>query len=445
MLVSLLSPIVRLALWIFFRNIDIRGRHQVPQHRPVVFVANHPNVMLDILLLAASVPAEVPRFLGKSTLLKRRIYAFFFKHLGMIAVSRSQDADAGLGRNQAMLRAACQTLKNGHNLALFPEGLSHADRQVRALKPGAARIALRAIDESDGRADVCIVPVGLAYSDPGLFRSEVAVHFGAPIEVRPYLDAYRQNRGQGAGALTTRIHQDLVDLTWHVEDTDLETVVEDLSTVYGGQVIDAVDETIERSRSLRAGQEIIQAVHHFADRDPELVQSFAARLRRYRRKVQYLGLAPQTLSENGENRSLKHALLAVFCAPLALYGFLNNALPYFLPRLFARPHQQTPEMVGTIKLAVGAIAFPLYYLIRVGVAYSLCSPYYALLYGATLPLSALFALFYSERILEKWPLWRSLVQPRQRNYYLNRLAAERDQLVRDLDAVKERYLALRQS
>ena len=441
MLIALLSPIVRLALWVFFRKIDIRGRHLVPLHRPVIFVANHPNVMLDVLLLAASTPGTVPRFLGKSTLFKRRIYAFFLKRLGMIPIARSQDGGAGLGRNQDMLRSADQVLKEGHSLALFPEGSSQAPRQVRPLKPGAARIALRALDESN--TDVCIVPVGLAYADPDCFRSDVAVHFGGPIEVSPFLAAFRHNHAAGAAELATVIHQRLIDLTWHVEDSDLETVIGDLSCVYGGQIINAVTETPESSRTLRAGQEIIQAVHHYADCDPQLVQCFAARLRRYRRKLQRLNLAPQTLA-NSKEENIQHTLLAILGAPLALYGLLNNALPYFLPRLFVRPYQQTPEMIGTIKLVIGAAAFPFYYLVRISAAYLACGPVEALIYGATLPLSALFCLFYSERILAKWPLWRSLLLPGRRNYYLNRLANERDQLVYDLDAVKERYLALRQ-
>jgi hypothetical protein len=127
-------------------------------------------------------------------------------------------------------------------------------------------------------------------------------------------------------------------------------------------------------------------------------------------------------------------------SPLALYGFLNNALPYFLPRLFVRPYRQTPEMIGTIKLVAGAVAFPLYYLIRMAITWLFWGAPTALFYGITLPLSGLFTLFYMERMLEKWPLWRGVVLPRKRTYYLRRLAAERATLTHDLDTVKQRYL-----
>ena len=66
MLLNLLHPIVRLALWIFFREIDVRGRGRIPSDRPLIFVANHPNVMLDTLILGRFVPGRTPRFLGKT-------------------------------------------------------------------------------------------------------------------------------------------------------------------------------------------------------------------------------------------------------------------------------------------------------------------------------------------------------------------------------------------
>lgn len=141
------------------------------------------------------------------------------------------------------------------------------------------------------------------------------------------------------------------------------------------------------------------------------------------------------------SRRFWHLALAILLAPLALYAYVNNALPFFLPRLFVRPFRQTTEMIGTIKLAVGALTFPLCYLTVAIVAYLSLGRPPALLYGLTAPLSGCFALWYLERILAKIPLWQNLVVPRRRTHYLKRLAAERAALIRDLNEVKERYLA----
>lgn len=439
MLLFLLSPIARLALWIFFRRLEIRGRDQVPRNRPVLFVANHPNVMLDTLILGLNTPGRIPRFLGKSTLFKNVLCAFFMRRLGVIPVSRAQDSGARMGRNQDMLRESCRVLQQGGSLALFPEGGSQAGRRVRPLKPGGARIALRAEEGSQG-AGICIVPVGLSYTDPGLFRSDVAVHFGAPIEVADFLEAYRANRRGGARALTQVIQERLKALTWHLDNPELETVFADLSAIYTDQLAAELPETAELSSRLRAGQEIIQAVQHYADTDPALVESFAQRLRAHHRKLGRLRLEPYAVDPSVPAPGPGHFLLGILLAPVALYGFLNNALPYFLPRLFVRPFAQSPEMVGTIKLAVGMAAFPLYYLIRGGIAWTLWGWPVGLPYACTLPLSGLFTLYYNERVLQRWPLWQSLIAPRRRRRYLSRLADERADLMGDLDDLKEKYL-----
>jgi len=436
MLRYLLFPIVRFALWVFFRQIDVRGLASLPRNKRLIFVANHPNVMLDSLLLAAFSPGA-PLFLGKSTLFKNRLYSFLLRHLGVIPVSRSQDRDSRMSRNQDMLRTACQALKSGKPLALFPEGLSHAHLRVLPLKSGAARIGLRVEDEMDGFADVCIIPVGLAYSDPAIFRSEVAIHFGQPIEVSPYLPAYRANRQNGSRELTDQIHQHLASLTWHVENPDLESVVRDLSSLYGHEVLREIPNATETSNQLRAGQEIIQAVEHFADSRPELVAEIGPRLRRHRRKLHRLGISPGQASQS----SRWHRLLGLLLAPAFIYGFLNNALPYFLPRLFVRPHRQSPELIGTIKLAIGSAAFPLYYLIRIVGAGLLWDWPNAFIYGCTLPLSGVFALYYTEYFLQRWPLWQSLMRPGRRRYYLRRIGEERDRLFADIETVKNRYLS----
>jgi hypothetical protein len=345
-----------------------------------------------------------------------------------------------MGGNQDMLRESCRVLQQGGSLALFPEGGSQAGRRVRPLKPGGARIALRAEEGSQGEAGICIVPVGLAYTDPGLFRSDVAVHFGAPIEVADFLEAYRANRSGGARALTQVLQERLTALTWHLDNPELETIFADLAAIYTDQLAAELPETARLSSRLRAGQEIIQAVQHYADTDPALVESFAQRLRAHHRKLGRLRLEPYAVDPGVPAPGPGHFLLGILLAPVALYGFLNNALPYFLPRLFVRPFAQSPEMVGTIKLAVGMAAFPLYYLIRGSIAWTLWGWPVGLPYACSLPLSGLFTLYYNERVLQRWPLWQSLIAPRRRRRYLSRLADERADLMGDLDDLKEQCL-----
>ena len=98
-------------------------------------------------------------------------------------------------------------------------------------------------------------------------------------------------------------------------------------------------------------------------------------------------------------------------------------------------------MISTVKFAVGAAAFPLYYLLRTGISGIFWGWPSALFYGLTLPLSGLLALYYRERILTAIPLWKLWATPKRRRAHLEKLNCERRALLADLDQLKERYIA----
>src|SRR5262249_36808529 len=72
-------------------------------------------------------------------------------------------------------------LAGGGTVALFPEGHSHSEPGLLALKTGAARIALEA-EARYGPLGVRILPVYLNYEAKHCFRSRVRVVVGPPID-----------------------------------------------------------------------------------------------------------------------------------------------------------------------------------------------------------------------------------------------------------------------
>ena len=162
--------------------------------------------------------------------------------------------------------------------------------------------------------------------------------------------------------------------------------------------------------------------------------TLARRLDAHQRKTRRLDLF-----EPHPPTAPQRPLLAAILALPALYGLLHNALPYALPRLCAHPFRRSPEMVGSIKFAAGAAAFPLYYLLRAGVTCAFCGWSTALFYGLTLPARGLLGLYYKERILASVPLRHQWTLSKRRRGEFERLDGERRALLADLDDLKERY------
>ena len=55
-LYRLLLPLGRALVWIFFRRVEVRGREHVPRDGPILVAANHPNMLMDALLLGTTQP-----------------------------------------------------------------------------------------------------------------------------------------------------------------------------------------------------------------------------------------------------------------------------------------------------------------------------------------------------------------------------------------------------
>src|SRR5207237_295198 len=172
---------IRIATKIFCRRIEIAGVEWVPQDSPVIFAVNHPNALIDPLFLLCFAPRRVS-FLAKEPLFRTPLIGWIVQAFDSIPVYRRQDAQAGVpvpqGNRETFARAR-SVLEKGGAIAIFPEGTTHSEPQLRELKTGAARIALGA------SMRILIVPTGLYYTAKQKFRSSALVYFGAPVVVEP--------------------------------------------------------------------------------------------------------------------------------------------------------------------------------------------------------------------------------------------------------------------
>ena len=179
----LLLSLVRL----FYPQIELHRRKNIPTDEPVVFVLNHPNGLLDPLILMAALNRPLA-FLAKSTLFGNPVGKTFMEAFGALPVYRQVDDGKWGGPRGDMVKrneqsfARCRALLRQHRpLALFPEGTTHSHPKLLRLRSGAARIALGAADEFNWQPDVKIVPVGLWYRRKTDFRTAVLLTVGQPV------------------------------------------------------------------------------------------------------------------------------------------------------------------------------------------------------------------------------------------------------------------------
>ncbi len=228
-LLPIFGVVCRLICWVFYR---LRVSGERPGAGPVVLVANHPNALLDPVLVVVAAARPV-RFLAKAPLFDQTGIGWLVKGVGSIPVFRPADFPGENRSNDDMFEAAFEALAGGAAIGLFPEGTSHSDPEIKPLKTGAARIALGCLRSQKCRPR--IVPVGLVLRAKQTFRSEAFAVLGQPIS----WDDMEDDDPETVRELTRRIDDGLRGVTVNLEAWEDGPLVETAEALYRVEVLEA--------------------------------------------------------------------------------------------------------------------------------------------------------------------------------------------------------------
>src|SRR5256885_14193211 len=87
---ALLRAIAGVALRWYYRDIQVEGLERIPRRRPLLLVVNHPNALVDALLVGWVVPRRV-LITAKSTIFANPIAGFLLRRLGVVPLRRVSD------------------------------------------------------------------------------------------------------------------------------------------------------------------------------------------------------------------------------------------------------------------------------------------------------------------------------------------------------------------
>jgi len=138
---AVVRGIGRFWLWFFFKDIDVVRADLVPASGPVLLCINHPNNLIDSLLVGGVLPRKV-HYLATAALFRNPLVARFLAACGAIPVYRKQDDPGKMDRNADAFAACFRALEGGRLVGIYPEGTTHSESRVQRIRTGAARIAL---------------------------------------------------------------------------------------------------------------------------------------------------------------------------------------------------------------------------------------------------------------------------------------------------------------
>ncbi len=247
----LLRTYVRAGLFFFYRQVTVRGDQLLPRG-PILFAPNHQNAFMDALLVVCT-NHRFTHFLARADIFKKRGVRWLLSTLNLLPVYRLRDGFEKLAYNQHTFAATSRLLALGHSVIIFPEGNHGAQRRVRPLSKGFARVAFDFVRKHPHQT-LYVVPVGLNYEDHRRFRSRVSVMYGEPIAVSA---EGLQNETAEAQRLRQEVMGALQRLTTHIEDAARHDEIAWQLAHAGADYLDptqtrALIDRIERGESLPA-------------------------------------------------------------------------------------------------------------------------------------------------------------------------------------------------
>lgn len=190
-LYRLLRGTAAIALRWYYSDVAVQGRERAPSDGPLLILANHPNALIDPLLVGTSVPRRV-LLTAKATLFEHRALAILLRAVGVVPLRRAKDESndsvapsIAQERNAQAFAQVTSALREHRAVLVFPEGISHDDPMLAPLRSGAARMALQA--RREGVAGIRLLPMGLVYEKKERPGSRVLVRVGDALDLETWL------------------------------------------------------------------------------------------------------------------------------------------------------------------------------------------------------------------------------------------------------------------
>jgi 1-acyl-sn-glycerol-3-phosphate acyltransferase len=442
---AVVRVIARFWIWFFFERAEVRHPERVPRMGPVLLCINHPNNLIDSLLVGAVLPRKV-HYLATAALFRNPVIARFLVALGAIPVHRKADDPDKMDRNMEMFGACDDAFDRGRLIAIYPEGATHSEAHVQRIKTGAARIALGYEAHAPGR--LTVVPVGLSFEARKRFRGRVLVSFGEPVAVSSYLAVYREEPAKALHPLTTAIQWAMEREVVHVERIDTAALVRAVETFYRGELERELWEerwlSGRRIDSFPLSGSIADAVEHFRKQDPERIERLWQRMLGYHAGLSVYRVRDEAvrtgLERTAETQRVARSWQTIVGLPLFAYGAAVNFLPYYLPGWLAGRMSRRQTDYATIRLLTSVVAFPLFWALETALVAWVTGLRWALAFFLSLPLGGLIAYRYlvgTGRLRHQLRFGALLLTRAQE---ARRLLAERREIVEELERATRDYL-----
>jgi len=405
MIYHFLKQLLKIALFFFFKKIVVTGKENIPDKGPLIIVVNHPNTLMDPLIIMSIVKQQLG-FVGNASIFINKFVNAVFSYFNVIPIYRKKDILPGEKPDNKKTFIKChEYLGEGKTLLLFPEGSSYYELKLREIKTGVARIALSFEELHNFEGNLKILPISLDYSDSIQFRSMISVTVNTPFSLDTYKQTYLNKEFEGVLALTEDIRKELAKNIPHTSDKEQEEFLIKAHKFYTTYYEPMADLHLNPKESLALRSQLSKALNDLNENNSELYQDTENKVYTFNDLLTEEGLSlgffsDDFLKKNAFFVCLNYFLQFLLLAPLYIYGLILNYIPYMLPSQIFKAMKLDIEYKTSVEMVSGLIIFPLFYTLEVWLFRNYISTefWHTFLFLLTIPISGYIAMYYYTEI-----------------------------------------------
>ena len=306
---------------LYFKQLKIIGRENLPIKGPAILAINHQNALLDALLISAYVKRST-YFITRGDVFKKPIISKILHGLKMLPVYRLRDGYFGIRRNDRTFETVKKLLLQDRLVGIFPEGSHSLLYKIRPLKKGVARLAFMTEETSDFSSGLQVIPIGIQYESHFGPTGRTLITIGKPIQVADFKNIYLSNQNQA------------YDQLLHILSTNLKSLVIDIQGDYDKIYNQFIEKRIFKN--------------HLSDQlqaDQSLVRSIETNI-------------PFTLKSE-KVPDYKKVIYNTWNPFWLFMGFI----PKYLVDMLVRKFTQDPHYYGTMRFIYSIFLYPIFFLL----------------------------------------------------------------------------------
>jgi len=445
-----LKQVIRASLFFFFKRILVSGRQHIPDKGPLIIVANHPNTLMDPLLIAAITGQRIG-FVANAGIFLNKTITKIFNYFHVIPIYRKKDILPGEKPDNRKAFVKChEYLDQRGSLLIFPEGTSYYELKLREIKTGTARIALSYEDLKNFKGNLKIIPIALDYSDSIQFRSVVSVTICKAIEVEAYQMAYETNEFDTVGQLTEDIRKEFAEIVPQTSGKEQEEFLVNAHHFY--TTFYSPKESLRKNpkQSLELRTQVSKALQLLKTKNLDLYLDTQSKLIRFFKIMKEEKIDPALISAKIINKYSMPVIVIQFLAflllfPFYLLGMFFNYIPYILPAKIFKAMKLDIEYRAPVQMILGLVCFPIYYGLIIYVFRKFINDtlWQSLILIVIMPLMGYVSMFYYAEVKRFSKLWRYkfLINKRKKleidnlkEYILNNIESARKNLELNIKA-----------